>query len=300
MSKLYDTNEKDIVDAILEFLKDSKEDHEKLTQIKDQLKKGKKKNLSKKYSTELQLNLGKFEDSSPQRELGFIPTAMTNMTTKILPKTKKLLNSDISKVSNVKTPHVNLKQKGGHTTSKVKLSFEGITEDNFSAITRQIEQLRPSDIDNLVRNEQPEKKKKTMREHYLRIETSKDNTFTQLQKKLKEPFQLSDLKVKRRKNRSQRHPNNMVTPMKTSKVIGKGSKSPFRQSKEKKSKIQCIQRLKLINRVQLDRPILLAGKMDVLWTKPTETLPEINIVRYKIEVCDYCFIKTYRKRNQKE
>lgn len=233
MNKLYDTNEKDIVDAILEFLKDNKEDAEKLNQIKDQLKKNRRQSLTKKFTTELQLSLGKFDEATPQRELSLIPTAMTNLTSKKLPKTKKLLNSGISKIHNLKTPNAHLKQKEKHTNSKLNLSFEGITENNFSAITRQIGELKPADIDNLVRNEQPDKKKKTMRDHYLKVETNKDSTFTQLQKKLKEPFQLSDLKVKRRKNRSQRHPKNVITPMKTTKVIGRGSKSPFRQSKDK-------------------------------------------------------------------
>ena len=41
-------------------------------------------------------------------------------------------------------------------------------------------------------------------------------------------------------------------------------------------------------------------KMEVLWTKPTEILPEINIIRYKIEVNNLNLIFDYRKRNMKE
>ena len=68
--------------------------------------------------------------------------------------------------------------------------------------------------------------------------------------------------------------------------VKKKSNSPFNELQESKLKKQW-NRLKLINRIELDRPILFAGKMDVLWTKPTEILPEINIVRYKIEVSLY-------------
>jgi hypothetical protein len=68
-------------------------------------------------------------------------------------------------------------------------------------------------------------------------------------------------------------------------LFSKGSVSPVKSKKLKMSSIaECHNRLKLVERIELDRSILLKGKMDVLWTKPTESLPEINIVRYKIEV----------------
>jgi hypothetical protein len=68
-------------------------------------------------------------------------------------------------------------------------------------------------------------------------------------------------------------------------LFSKKSVSPVKSKKLKvNSTTEVHNRLKLVDRVELDRSILLKGKMDVLWTKPTESLPEINIVRYKIEV----------------
>lgn len=305
LNKLYDTSEMDIVDAIINFLKDNNENSPKLNEITERLKSDKNRRIVAKRSMNLSLNLSEIEGFMQKRELSFMPSAFEAATSKMIPKSKKLLSS--SKIDNSKTPvaFVSNKRKQLRIHSVVKqLTFEGINDERYNQLCKQINKLEPAEIEQLVRKESSDHLRKTVRERYFKSEKNKNDTFMRLQSKLQEPLHLSDLKNKRKKNRSQRHSKKFASPLKNISSIGRGSKSPFRESNDKKLKKHCIQRLKLINRVELDRPILLASKMDVLWTKPTEQLPEINIARYRIEVSKV-FDKSvpnlnFRKRNQSE
>ena len=119
---------------------------------------------------------------------------------------------------------------------------------------------------------------------------NKESVFTSLTKKLEEPFKLSSLKTNNRRKRNMSKKSQQKSLIQNSpKIKKKTSKSPLRNSQDFKLKEQG-KRLKLINRVELDRPILIAEKMDVLWTKPTEALPEINIARFKLEVSYLNFV----------
>ena len=178
-------------------------------------------------------------------------------------------------------------------------NYEGVNERNYSMIRDQITRLKPGEIDLLVRDENTRRVKQSLTKRYNKIEKCKIDTFSKLQNKLDEPLLLSSMKCKRRKNNSQSIKAKLSGNTSPAKNGASSNKKSIRMSKELRSKIQLRQRSKMIDRIELDRPILLAGKMDILWTKPTELLPEINIVRYQIEVSLYGSWSC-RKRNLSE
>lgn len=220
------------------------------------------------------------------------PMTHKNVTSKNLSLPKKLLEKG----------GMNDYLKLAHISPLIKSpNFKGVNEKNYSMISKQIEGLKPGEIDLLVRDEKTKRVHQNIKKRYMRIEKIKNDTFMKLQNKLEEPLQIGDLKHKRIKNRSLRNATNYLSGSKVAKKISKLSKSPFKIKSNKKSKESLLQRSKLIDRIELDRPILLSGKMDILWTKPTEILPEINLVRYQIEVsCFQIVSDSFRRRNQNE
>jgi hypothetical protein len=242
---------------------------------------------------ELKLNLNRVSNITPKSILMSEPKTHKNVTSKNLSLPKKLLNRS----------GMNDYIKLAHISPLIKSpNFSGVNEGNYSMISRQIEGLKPGEIDLLVRDEKTKKIHQNIKKRYMRIEKIKNDTFLRLQSKLEEPLQLDDLKNKRRNNKSQRHAINNLSGSKVIKKMNKLSKNPFKIKSNKKSNESLLLRSKLIDRIELDRSILLSGKMDILWTKPTEILPEINLVRYKIEVSKLLLLNIFvcRRKSERE
>ena len=226
----------EIADAIVKFLKETKTESEQLNDIKNRLKNGKMKKQISSKPTSLKLQLVQNESFNINKNINF---SLDFETSKVIPKRPQL--AKIEEYDTTKHPNTTKKYipKTIERDRNYKyINFEDINESNYQVISKQIQNLEPSEIDEMVREEKTDKMRKTMRDRYFKNEKIKNDTFIKLQKQLQEPLQVSELKrVRKRKNQSQQpngiaHSTSFVHNIK----IGRGSKSPFREINEKKLK----------------------------------------------------------------
>jgi hypothetical protein len=287
LKKLYDTNEKDLADSIVEFLEKDLTQTRKIHRMKS-LKPNKKLT-----------NKGVITNSS---FFSGVPNS---------PKQKSLIASKNKNITsfNVSGPRASLNNDTNLTIHNPLVG--GITEQNYLQIRREIDQLSSGQIDQLIQTKNHEEVMLNTKTVFDRQVKTKDSVFKSLRRKLDEPLHLNSPNTRRVRNHSIRNQpgtelyfNLCIGTIKNNikkKLFGRDHESPFPSKKSKKTSITKVHnRLKQVERIELDRPILIKGKMDVLWTKPTELLPEINIVRYQIEVKFKLINMLYRKRNQSE
>lgn len=271
LKKLYDTNEKDLADSIVEFLEKDLSENRKVHRMKSL--KANKKLTNKGAITSLSFFSGV---SASPKERALIASKHKNITSFKLPKPKASLNRDINLTTH--NPLVG-----------------AITEQNYLQVRKEIDQLQPGQIDQLIQTKNQEEIMLNTKIVFDRQVKTKDSAFKSLNRKLDEPLHLNSPNARRIRNRSIRKQpgtefdfNLCIGTTKNNikkKLFGKDHESPFPSKKSKNKSISKVHnRLKQVERIELDRPILIKGKMDVLWTHPTELLPEINIVRYQIEV----------------
>lgn len=220
----------------------------------------------------VRLDPAKIANFEKRREVSFIPQTHKNFSE------NKFNNIDINDIEVVPSTIKN---------GTKRQDLEGTDIKNLKETNNGGQELKYFDIDQIIR-ERTKKSLKSIKDRYFKIEKLQDESFKQLQKRLVEPIQLSDIKRKKRKGKSIKPTvSKNVSNMLSKRGFNTGSKSPFRENNEKHMQKQVFKLGKLIDRMQLDRPILMREKMDVLWTKPTENLPEINIIRYQIEKKKY-------------
>lgn len=227
----------EIADAIVKFLKETKTESEQLNDIKNRLKNGKTKKQISSKPTSIKLQLTQNESMNMNKNISFVLEEETSKSIVRRPQLAKIEEYETAKI-----PQTTTKKCIPKTIERERnfnyINFSNINETNYQIISKQIQNLEPSEIDEMVREEKTDKMRKTMRDRYFKNEKIKNDTFTKLQKQLQEPLQISEMKrVRKRKNQSQQ-PNAMAhsTSFVQNIKISKGSKSPFREINEKKLK----------------------------------------------------------------
>ena len=192
-------------------------------QILGNKSKPKQKGLSK--PDKLRLDIDKIEGQDNEPEFSYASNIHKNLTT------KKMYQHESNYFGNPQQPDFKNIIKNQ--------AFEGLDESFHPVISKQIHALEPSEIDEMVKGVKTEKTYKAMKDKYFKVEKTKNDTFRHLQRKLQEPLQLSDMKHKRKKNRSTRpSPINKSTTFATKYSFNMGSKNPFRETNERHIKKQ--------------------------------------------------------------
>jgi hypothetical protein len=186
LKKLYDTNEKDLVDTIVEFLEMDLSRNLKIHRMKN-LKKANKK-MSNKNAM---MNINFFSKNAAitlKNNLSPNTSRHKNITSILLPRSIRSMSKD----TNINTPNP---------------LVQVITDQNYTQIKRQIDQLQPAQIDQLMQTKNPEEVKMNTKTIYDRQTKMKNSAFKSLNRKFDEPLQLNTLKSRRARNQSRKAGN---------------------------------------------------------------------------------------------